>query len=66
MKLNYPKKGIEQIKVTKKNLEEYNFSKVYYSPPLIRTRETLKYLELEGMEEERIKEYDFGIFFWPE
>lgn len=55
------KKGIEQIKVTKKNLEEYNYSKVYYSP-LIRTRETLKYLELEGMEEERIKEYDFGIF----
>lgn len=55
------KKGIEQIKVTKKNLEEYNFSKVYYSP-LIRTKETLNHLGLEGIPDERIQEYDFGIF----
>lgn len=55
------KKGIEQIKITKNNLEEYNFSKVYYSP-LTRTKETLKYLELEGIQEERIQEYNFGIF----
>lgn len=55
------KKGIEQIKKTKVNLEEYNFSKVYYSP-LIRTKESLNHLGLEGIPEERIQEYNFGIF----
>src|SRR5699024_9544851 len=55
------KKGIEEIKISKKILEEYTFDKVYYSP-LTRTEETLKYLELDGTPEERIEEWDFGIF----
>src|SRR5699024_12037900 len=54
-------KGIEQIRLSKENLEEYTFDKVYYSP-LTRTEETLKYLELDGIPEERIEEWDFGIF----
>lgn len=54
-------KGIEQIKNTKKRLEEYKFSKVFYSP-LARTIETHKYLELNGIEECRIQELNFGIF----
>lgn len=54
-------KGIEQIKNTKKRLEEYKFSKVFYSP-LARTIETHKYLELDGVEESRIQELNFGIF----
>ncbi|MGN9166007.1 histidine phosphatase family protein [Tissierellaceae bacterium HCP3S3_D8] len=60
-KTRLSQKGIEQIKITKKNLEEYSFSKVYYSP-FIRTRETLHHLGLEGIEETRIQESDFGIF----
>lgn len=58
---NLSKKGIEQIKVTKKNLEEFSFSKVYYSP-FVRTKETLDILGLEGIPEKRIQEYNFGIF----
>lgn len=55
------KKGIEQIKVTKENLKEFNYHRVYYSP-FIRTIETLNHLELKGIPEERIGEYNFGIF----
>lgn len=54
-------RGIEQIKNTKLNVKELNFSKVYYSP-LVRTKETLNYLGLEGIEEKRIREINFGIF----
>ena len=55
------KKGIEQIKVTKENLKEFDYNRVYYSP-FIRTIETLNRLELMGIPEERIGEYNFGIF----
>ena len=54
-------KGIEQIKETRDKLKDYEFSKVFYSP-LGRTIETHKYLELDGIEEERIQELNFGIF----
>lgn len=53
--------GITQIARTKELLKEYNFEKVYYSP-LKRTVETLNYLGLEGKEEIRIREINFGIF----
>lgn len=55
------KKGIEQIKVTKENLKEFKFDKVYYSP-FVRTVETLNNLGLEGIPDNRIAEYNFGIF----
>jgi len=55
------KNGISQIKKTKEFLKGYKFDKVYYSP-LTRTNETREYLELEGIEEERIREVNFGIF----
>lgn len=58
---NLSEKGIKQIEETKKNLEEYKFSKVYVSP-FVRTMETLEHLGLEGIKEERIQEYNFGIF----
>lgn len=54
-------KGIEQIKRTKDKLEDYNYSKVYYSP-LSRTIETHNHLELDGILESRIQELNFGIF----
>ncbi len=54
-------KGVEQIKNTRNALKEFDYSKVYYSP-FIRTVQTLDILELEGIEEKRIGEYDFGIF----
>lgn len=56
-------KGIGQIKNIRETVKGLNFSKVYVSP-LRRTKETLKYLELdfEALEEKRIQEYDFGIF----
>ncbi len=54
-------KGIEQIKRTKEILQNFNYDKVYYSP-LTRTVETLENLDLEGVEEERIREINFGIF----
>lgn len=54
-------KGIEQIKETKELLEKFNYKKIYYSP-LKRTVETLETLELEGIEEQRIREINFGIF----
>lgn len=55
------KRGIEQIQITKENLSEYEFSKVYYSP-YSRTVETLEYLGLKGRPDNRIGEYNFGIF----
>lgn len=54
-------KGIIQIKKTKEQIEQYDFSKVYVSP-LTRTLETLSYLELEGIKDNRIREMNLGIF----
>lgn len=54
-------RGIDEIKVTKENLKQYEFNKVYYSP-FIRTAETLEHLGLTGTADKRIGEYDFGIF----
>lgn len=54
-------KGIEQIINTKRRLENYKFSKVFYSP-LDRTIETYKHLQLDGVEESSIQELNFGIF----
>ncbi len=53
--------GIDQIKKTKEILKDYQFQKVYYSP-LKRTDQTRHHLGLEGIEEERIGEINFGIF----
>lgn len=55
------KRGIDQIKITKENLSEFDFNKVYYSP-FARTVETLKHLGLNGIADNRIGEYNFGIF----
>ena len=54
-------KGIMQIKDTKELLKKFSYNKVYYSP-LRRTVETLENLELEGTEDLRIREINFGIF----
>lgn len=54
-------KGKSQIRETKNLLKNYKFDKVYYSP-LTRTDETRQHLELEGIEEDRIREINFGIF----
>lgn len=54
-------KGIGEIKRTKETLKEFEFDKVYYSP-FQRAVETYNILDLEGTEEIRIGEYDFGIF----
>jgi len=53
--------GIQQIKNARHILKNYDFKNVYYSP-LTRTNETLQHLELEGIEEERIREVNFGKF----
>jgi alpha-ribazole phosphatase len=53
--------GIEQIKKTRDLLKEYDFSKVFYSP-LTRTRQTHEILGLSGIENETIREMNFGIF----
>ncbi|WP_422487026.1 histidine phosphatase family protein [Gudongella sp. DL1XJH-153] len=53
--------GIEQIKNTRTLLEKYHFSKVYVSP-LKRTLQTLSYLGLQGEEDDRIREMNFGVF----
>lgn len=58
---NLTKKGIEQIEMAKENLKDFSYKRVYYSP-LVRTEETLKFLELEGIDDIRIRELDFGIF----
>lgn len=55
------KKGIDQVLDAKKILSEYDYEKVYYSP-LKRAVQTLKYLGLEGEEDTRIREINFGIF----
>ncbi len=54
-------KGQEEILTIKGKLNNKSFGKVYVSP-LKRTKETLELLELEGIEDFRIEEYDFGIF----
>ncbi len=53
--------GIKQIKTIKSELKKLNFTRVYYSP-LVRTKETIKKLSLEGIGEKRIQELNFGIF----
>lgn len=53
--------GVNQIKKTKKMLKDFDFRQVYYSP-FRRTVETLSVLSLEGIEDERIGEYNFGKF----
>ncbi|MFW5647913.1 MAG: histidine phosphatase family protein [Candidatus Alkaliphilus sp. MAG34] len=55
------KQGREQIERTKILLKEYRFKNVYYSP-LVRAKETLDILELQGISDSRIKEMNFGIF----
>lgn len=54
-------KGREQIRITRENLSEFHFAKVY-SSPYSRTIETLEHLGLEGIIDNRIGEYNFGIF----
>lgn len=54
-------KGIEQVKVAKESLKEFPYEKIYYSP-LTRTKETLDYLGLKGIEDLRIRELNFGLF----
>ena len=54
-------KGRKQILRAKKLLEDFEFDQVYYSP-LRRTVESKEILGLEAIEEERIREIDFGIF----
>ncbi|MGM0396852.1 MAG: histidine phosphatase family protein [Bacillota bacterium] len=54
-------KGIRQIEGAREKLFQYEFSRAYVSP-LKRTRETLCHLGLEGEEDERIREMNFGIF----
>ncbi|MDY0236246.1 MAG: histidine phosphatase family protein [Gudongella sp.] len=53
--------GVEQIKKTRELLKDYEFSKVFFSP-LARTRQTLQILGLSGIENNTIREMDFGIF----
>lgn len=55
------KQGRKQIEDTRENLKGFSFDKVYYSP-FTRTVETLKILGLDGRADERIAEYNFGIF----
>lgn len=54
-------KGIDQIKKTSELLKNYKYDKVFYSP-LTRTDESRHYLGLEGTQEQRIREINFGIF----
>lgn len=54
-------KGIGQVKRAKELLVDFKFDKVYYSP-LTRTVETFQHLDLQGTEEPRIRENNFGIF----
>lgn len=54
-------KGIKQIENIKRKIDLLDFSQVYYSP-LVRTKESMDYLELKGIGEKRIEEVDFGIF----
>lgn len=53
--------GIGEILKTKNLLDKYNYQTVYFSP-LKRTVESLQHLGLEGKEELRIREINFGIF----
>lgn len=54
-------KGIRQIMRTKELLKKYDYEEIHYSP-LKRTVETLNLLGLEGKEDIRIREINFGIF----
>ncbi|WP_415875240.1 histidine phosphatase family protein [Clostridium sp.] len=54
-------KGKAKILQIKKLLEKYNYEEIYYSP-YKRAVDTIHYLDLEGKEDNRIREIDFGIF----
>lgn len=54
-------KGVDEIKKTRKLLKNYEFSKVFFSP-LTRTKQSHEILGLSGIENETIREMDFGIF----
>lgn len=60
-KSSLSQKGRKEIEKTKDILKDFEFKQVYYSP-FKRAVETYNILELEGTEEKRIGEYDFGIF----
>lgn len=53
--------GKNQIKETRKKIEEFNYNTIYCSP-LIRTKETRDLLGLQAIEQSDIREIDFGIF----
>ncbi len=55
------KKGRSEILRLKENIYSKSFRKIYVSP-LKRTQETIELLELKGIEDSRIEEYNFGIF----
>lgn len=55
------KNGRSQILRTKTRLLDFKYRDIYVSP-ILRAKETAHILELEGVDEECIKEMDFGIF----
>lgn len=59
--ISLSQKGIAQAKEAALLINSEEISKVYVSP-LKRTLETGKFLGLEGIVDERLKEMDFGIF----
>lgn len=54
-------KGKKEILASKKLLAQLNYKDVYYSP-LTRTKESLEVLGIDGIEDGRIREIDFGLF----
>lgn len=55
------KEARRELGRTKKLLEEFSYDKVYVSP-LLRARETMELLGLDGLVDTRIREVDFGEF----
>lgn len=54
-------KGRQQILDSKELLEDFTYEEIYCSP-LTRTVESMEVLGLGGLEENKIREIDFGIF----
>ena len=54
-------KGIEEIEETKRLIKKFTYDTAYVSP-LLRAKETQEILGIEAIEDERIKEIDFGKF----
>lgn len=54
------KRGIEQSKRSRETIEKLDFKDVYVSP-MVRAKETMKYLNLNGVIEENLREVDLGI-----